>query len=347
VHDKINSFCESSRIPKDGTAYNHIIKVDPSHLIRATVGYGFHRARLKYAYQLLRGKDLKTGVVTEETRDVNLKIFKDSLDVVTNLNDWHSYLNLFAQAGYISGDFVTATNAVVYCYVMYLIGKYEYKVKPVELNKIITKWIYMTTVTYFYSGSTESTVEGMFADLRDVKTSDEYIKYLDDFIKSIFTDDYFKVTLPKELITSSTSSPAWLGYIAAINVLGTPMLFSTSILSKYLVPGASGTKNAVDRHHIFPKNYLQESGYKDDRERNQVANYTYIDYATNIDISDKPPIEYVGEYRVKLGEEMYERTCTENALPKDFEKMEYRDFLIERRKLMAEIIRKGYERLNL
>ena len=53
------------------------------------------------------------------------------------LNNWHAYLNLFAQAGYINGDFVAATNAVVYCYVMYLIGKYEYKVKIADLNKII------------------------------------------------------------------------------------------------------------------------------------------------------------------------------------------------------------------
>ena len=345
VHDQIDQFCETSRIPVDSTAYNHILNVDPSHLIRVAVGYGFHRARLKYAYQLMRGKDLKTGIVTTATRDANLKTFKEALNIVTDLNNWHAYLNLFANAGYITGDFVAATNAVVYCYVMYLIGKYEYKVKTVDLNKIITKWIYMTTVTFLYSGSTESTVEGMFADLREMKTAEEYVQYLEDFIAGRFTDDYFNVTLPKDLATSSTSSPAWLGYIAAINVLGTPMLFSTAILSKFLVPGASGTKNAIDRHHIFPKHYLEEHGFEDDRDRNQVANYTYIDYATNIVISDKPPIEYVSEFRTKLGEEDYQRTCQENALPKDFESMNYPDFLNRRRKLMAEIIRQGYERL--
>jgi len=345
VHDQINKFCEESRIPVDGTAFNHILKVDPVHLIRVAVGYGFHRARLRYAYQLMRGKDLRTGEVTTETRDKNLKVFKESLDIVTNLNNWHAYLNLFAQAGYINGDFVAASNAVVYCYVMYLIGKYEYNVKTVDLNKIITKWIYMTTVTFFYSTSTESTVEGIFADLREVKTADEYVKYLEDFIAGRFTDDYFEVTLPKDLATSSTSSPAWLGYIAAINVLGTPMLFSTEILSKYLVPGASGTKHAIDRHHIFPKHFLEENGYEDDRDRNQIANYTYLDYATNIDISDRPPIEYVGEYRTKLGEEGYQRTCRENALPENFEFMDYPQFLAERRKLMAKIIRQGYDRL--
>ena len=84
VHDQINKFCEESRKPVDGTAFNHILKVDPVHLIRVAVGVGFHRARLKYAYQLMRGKDLKTGAVTTITRDENLKLFKEALDIVTN-----------------------------------------------------------------------------------------------------------------------------------------------------------------------------------------------------------------------------------------------------------------------
>ena len=347
VHDQIDRFCAASRIPANGTAYNHILKVDPSHLIRAAVGYGFRRARLKYAYQLMRGKDLKTGAVTAATRAENLKIFKESLDVVMNLNNWHAYLNLFAQAGYITGDFIAGTNAVVYCYVMYLIGKYAYKVKTADLNKVIIKWIYMTTVTYFYSEMTDSRVESMFADLRKVKTADEYVQYLENYISTRFTDDYFDVTLPKNLATSSTTSPVWLGYIAALNVLGTPMLFSTAPLSKFLFPGANGSKNTIDRHHIFPKHYLEVLGYMDNRDRNQVANYAYIDYATNIQISDKPPMEYVGMYRAKLGEEAYRRTCRENALPENFETFNYPDFLAERRKLMAGIIRQGYERLCL
>ena len=94
-------------------------------------------------------------------------------------------------------------------------------------------------------------------------------------------------------------------YVAAINVLGTPMLFSTAPLSQYFVLGTSGDKNSVDKHHIFPKHYLEEIGYVNDRDRNQIANFTYLDYATNIDISNAPPAEYVGRYRDKLGEDGY------------------------------------------
>ena len=347
VHSQIDAFCEASRVPVNGTAYNHILKVDPVHLIRIAVGYGFHRARLRYAYQLMRGKDLRTGIVTTQTRDENLVKFKDALNTATNLNCWHAFLNLFAQAGYVSGDFVASSNATVYCYVMYLIGKYEYKLKTLDLNKLITKWIYMTTVTGFYTNSPESTVESMFADLRDIKTGDDYIKYMDDVIASRFTDDYFNVTLPKDLVTSSVTSPSWLGYIAAINVLGTPMFLSTASAKQFLVPGASGTKNAIDRHHVFPKNYLSGIGIKDDRDRNQVSNYTYIDYATNIDIGDDPPADYVDRYKKKLGDDGFRKTCEENALPDGFENMPYQEFLTKRRKLMAVIIRKGYERLCL
>lgn len=346
VHDKINKFCADSRIPANGTSFNQILQVDPSHLIRMSVGVGFRRARLRYVYMLLRGKNLKTGEITQNIREENLKIFKESLDMVTNLNNWHAFMNLFASAGYLKGSFVASSNAVVFSYVLYLIGKYDYKVSSVELQKIISKWIFMSTITGFYTGSTESQVEKQFADLRDVHNADEFVVYLDSVIANRFTDDYFEYSLPSELDSSSATSPAWYGYIAAINVLGTPMLFSTAPLSQYFILGTSGDKNSIDKHHIFPKNYLGKIGYNNDRDRNQIANFTYLDYATNIDISDAPPTEYVSRYRDKLGEEGYKLACKQNALPENFEQLSYPEFLIKRRILMAQIVKKAYDKLN-
>lgn len=345
VHDKINKFCEESRIPKDGTAYNQILEVDPSHLIRMAVGVGFRRARLKYAYMLLRGKNLKTGEVTQDIREENLKIFKNSLDMVSNLNNWHAFMNLMSTAGYLKGSLVASSNAVVFCYVLYLIGKNDYKVGSVELQRIIRKWVFMSTITGFYTGSTESEVEKQFADLRDVTTADEFVAYLEGVISTIFTDDYFKYTLPSEFNSSSATSPAWYGYIASINVLGYPMLFSTAPLSKYFTLGTSGGKNAIDKHHIFPKHYLEKMGFDNDRDRNQIANFTYLDYATNVDISDDAPIDYVGRYKERLGGEGYKLACEQNALPEGFENLEYMEFLAQRRVLMARTVKKAYDEL--
>jgi len=53
----------------------------------------------------------------------------------------------------------------------------------------------------------------------------------------------------------------------------------------------------------------------------------------------------VDRYRQKLGEDGYKKTCAENALPVDFEKMSYPDFLEQRRKLMAGIVKKAYQKL--
>lgn len=346
VHDKINKFCAESRIPAIGTSFNQILQVDPSHIIRMSVGIGFRRARLRYAYMLLRGKNLKTGEITQDVREDNLRIFKESLEIVTNLNNWHAFMNLFASAGYLKGSLVASSNAVVFSYILYLIGKYDYRVLALELQKVIRKWIFMSTITGFYTGSTESEVEKQFADLRDVYDADGFVAYLNTIIANRFTDDYFEYSLPAELNSSSATSPAWYGYVAAINVLGTPMLFSTAPLSQYFILGTSGDKNSIDKHHIFPKHYLEKIGYNNDRDRNQIANFTYLDYTTNIDISDKAPVEYVGKYRDKLGEEGYKLACTQNALPENFEQLSYLEFLKQRRVLMAQIVKKAYNKLN-
>ncbi len=345
LHDKIMKFCSDSRIPKDGTSFNNIIDVDPTHLIRMAIGYGFNRARMRYGYKILRGKNLKTGETSEETRIENLAIFKNALEVVTNIENWHSYLNLFPLAGYIRGNLVSSSYVVIYGYVWYLMGKYVYHVPSMELRKVIAKFIFMALVKQYYGLSPESSVEKNFADLRNVSDAKSFVDYFNREVELNFTQDFFTKTLPDDLHSSSAISPSWYGYIAAINVLGTPMLFSTSPLSVYWEKGASGKKKAIDKHHIFPKHYLTKQGFHSDRDRNQIANYTYLDYTTNIDISDNPPADYVGRYREKLGEEGYLLSCEQNALPVDFENMDYLSFLEKRRVLMAKIIEKAYKKL--
>lgn len=345
IHDRIMQFCAESRIPKDGTSFNNIIDVDPTHLIRMAVGYGFSRARMRYGYKILRGKNLKTGETSEETRKENLEIFKQALDVVMNINNWHTYLNLFPNAGYIRGNLVSSSYVVIYGYVWYLIGKYKYHVAPLELRKVITQFIFMALVRQYYGLSPESSVEKNFADLRNVTDAIGFVDYFKKEIGLNFTDDFFSKILPDDLHSSSAISPSWYGYIAAINVLGYPMLFSTSPLSVYWEKGGSGKKKAIDKHHIFPKHHLKLQGIESDRDRNQIANFTYLDYNTNIDIGDNPPKDYIGKYREKLGEEGYLLVCKQNALPIGFENMDYFTFLEKRRLLMSEIIKKAYRKL--
>ena len=343
--DQIDNFCADSRIPADKTSYNHILNVEPSHIVRMTVAIGFRRARLRYAYMILRGKDLETGITSLENREENLSKFKEALDKVVHLNDWHGFLNIIKEAGYVSDKLVVSSNAIVFSYVIYLIAKHDFHMDSFRLRKLIRKWFFMAAVTSFYTGNAESDVEKQFADIRDFKTMDEFDTYLNRVIDARFTDDYFRITLPMALETSAANSPAWCGYLASQIVLGYPMLFSTAPLSSVFSAGSSGLKNAVDKHHIFPKNYLAKIDIPNDRDRNQIANFTYLDYSTNIHISDREPLDYALEYQSKLKDEEYQKTCAQHALPEKFYEMNYFDFLKERRILMAQIVKRAYERL--
>lgn len=346
IFKKINKFCEDSHTAKDGTSFNNIIVLEPSFILRTTIALAFKRARLKYAYMLLRGKDLKTGEFAEDIREDNLKLFRDKLNLVMDLNNWHSYLNLYAQVGYLNSSLISSNISVVYSYALYLIGKYDYKVQSIELQDIIKKWIFMTTITSFFSNSTETTFEKILADLREVKSDKDFIDYLSSQINNKLTDDFFNVTLPELFKTSGNQSPAWFGFVASIIVLDVPILFGTTTLAHFFVPGINGSKKATDKHHIFPKNYLAKQGITDDRIRNQTANFTYLDYQTNIDIGDDAPNEYVNRYKDKLGIEAYNLTLSQNAIPIGFENMSYDEFLEKRRRLMSNTVRAAFKKIG-
>lgn len=76
-----------------------------------------------------------------------------------------------------------------------------------------------------------------------------------------------------------------------------------------------------------------------------MANFTYLDYNTNIDISDDAPAAYIERFKAKLGEDSYAKHLADNAIPLGFENMDYFEFLEKRRKLMAGIIKKAYQKL--
>lgn len=346
IHKRINDFCRDSRIPKDKTSFNHIIEVDPVHLIRAAVGLAFERARLRYAYMLMRGKDLDTQKTSSETQAKNLELFRNALDVVTNLDNWHTFMNIMANAGYLRNSMVSSDNAVIFSYMLYLIGRTKFNVKPLELREIMTRWIYMSTITGYFTNSPESTVERLLNDIRQLSTPSDFVNLLEREIDNKFTSDYFQTNLIQDLVTSSTGSPVWKGYLAALNVLRHNILFSNVPTVVYLTPGANGVKSSLDVHHIFPKNYLASLGIKDDRDRNQIANYTYLDYQTNISISDDAPSIYAPKQLNQLGVQKYQESLSQNAVPIGFETMDYFTFLGERRKLMANIIQEAYKSLK-
>lgn len=86
------------------------------------------------------------------------------------------------------------------------------------------------------------------------------------------TEDYWNITLPGELATSSARSPALFAYYAALNRLKARVLFSNLTVAELIDPASRAKRSALERHHLFPKHYLATLGIKEKRDINQIAN---------------------------------------------------------------------------
>ena len=344
----IEDFCYSATIPVTGTAFNHLIAPKPTHIIRVVMSYGFQRARLRYAYMLLRGRDFDKDIYSEEIRRTQFEKLKSVLARVLNVQVWHDFIKCVEAAGFISNKLISSENALIYSYALYLIGKDSYHLKESVLRKLMSKWFFMASVSGYYTDSPESAMESDLADLRAVKNEDQFIQLIDRKITSVFTKDFFEITLStgsRGLASSSANSPAWFGYCAALNILDAKGLFSNLHTRELFSFASNGTKSAMEKHHLFPKAYLARIGITDDRERNQIANFAFIEWADNIEILDTCPAEYMKDQLLHIPSEEKQKIYEHHALPDSWEYLDYQEFLKQRRLLMAKVIRKGFDKL--
>ena len=343
TRQRIEDWCEDSHKPGVGTSYNALLTIKPSHVIRATVGLGFGRGRLRYARLILNGRDLETRETSVAKREEYFEKFDAALDKVLDLNDWHAFINALGEAGYVNGGMISSENTIPLTYAITLIAKHRFGITGMELQRIAKRWFSMAILTQMYTGNFESVFEQQMNSIDELTDADAFCAWIENEISSRLTDDYYGVTLPNELDKNKASGPVWNGFLAAQVVLGSRVLFNTSTVAQLLLPASSGSKKAYDKHHLFPANFLKNGPYEYAKDRR--ANFVCVDYQKNIYISDEDPKIYVAKFKEALGDEAYETSCTENALPLGFEDMEYLDFLKERRVLMSQMIKNAFSRL--
>lgn len=346
---ELENFCRLSRKPEKGVPgpFNYFIEPDPEQLLRASIGRGFRRARLKYAYSLLRGKDLDTGIFSEEQRDKQFALLIESQKHTLDLQNWHDFLLILQKSGFRSTKMVSSKITLIYSYVVYLIGKVDLNIDRKTLDNLIGRWFFTASLTSRYTGgSPETIMERDLADLRSVNDPEKFITWINKMIDAELTEDFWEVTLPSRMETSSSNSPILHCYNASLNLLDARALFSEVRIWDALDPTTTAKKSKVERHHLFPKNYLKNFGISQVRDTNQIANYALVEWHENLSISDTPPSEYYPKYQELLGEEQMKLHIYWHALPVGWETMTYQDFLIARRKLMAGVIRDGFKRLN-
>ncbi|NLJ81143.1 MAG: DUF262 domain-containing protein [Firmicutes bacterium] len=344
----LEQFCRNSRKPTKGTAspFNYFIEPYPDQLLRVGVGVAFKRARLKYVYSILRGKDLETEEFSDERRVQQFELLKNAQSRVLNLQNWHDFMNCIRQAGFRSSKMISSQNNLLFSYILYLIGKTEYDVSMFELRKAISRWFFMTSVTGRFTSSPESAMESDLARLRNVRNAGEFVKTLHDICDIAITGDFWSVSLPNDLATSSPRSPSLFAYQASLVLLDAKILFSDIKVSDLLDPSIHANRSAVERHHLFPKAYLSKLGIDSIRDTNQIANYAFVEWGDNMVISDQAPDIYLPKMKNRMDRQELEKMYYWHALPDKWEEMEYREFLQHRRELMASVIKDAYSKLK-
>jgi hypothetical protein len=324
---------------------------DPTYgdVIRVAGLVGFNRGKASSLVSELSGRDPDTRKVDEARIPIAYDRLEAALLEIVKKYHFENFLMTIKSAGFIAPGMIGAKNALNFAYGLYLRLREDATMSEGDRKSIVRRWFVMSLLTQRNSGSFESTWE---QDIRRISNQGaaNYLKQIED---SELSDAFWAVRLPADMETTSTVSPFFQTFLAAQVASG-----SRGFLSKSITVAAMHEQSG-DIHHIVPKDYLQKNGFPDRGDYNQVANYALTETAINIRIGNRSPVDYMGEVTRQM--ETGQRTLgeiidhddlmanyAENAIPEHLPEVEagaYPEFLAERRKLMAAVIRGYYERL--
>jgi hypothetical protein len=324
---------------------------DPTYgdIIRVTGLVGFSRGKAASIVSELSGRDPETRKVDESRIPHSYDKLEAALLQIVKKYHFENFIMLIKSAGFMSSGMIGSKNALNFAYALYLRLRADDTMSEGERKRIVRRWFVMSMLTGRHSGSFESTWE---QDIRRINTlgAAAYLKQIEE---SELTDGFWNVALPAALETTSTSSPFFQTFLAAQVATGVRGFLSKSITV------AAMHQQSGDIHHIVPKDYLQKNGYPDRGDYNQVANFALTETAINISISNKPPAVYMDQLatqiqtrQLTLGEitdaEDLARNLAENAVPANLAEISagsYPEFLAERRKLIAQFIRRYFDQI--
>lgn len=353
---RLESFAQTaSVVPGDGlpSPYNHLVDPTADQLLRVAVLVAFYRGRLQSVLALLRGGSVEGDATPNETdRDAQLDKLTAAIDHVLDLTSWHEYIKALMSAGFRRSNEISSENNVVLVYALYLIGR-SYGLSHSELRTTIARYFFMSSLTGRYTGSFETRITQDVQAFTEAKDGADYLARLRQAISTELTPDYWTTRLPQMLATAAARGPGLFAYAASLCLLnarvppfvdgGAGQEQKSSLLLRDLFdPVVQPKKIPVERHHLFPRRYLEREGIVGTRSINQIANLSYVEWPENIKISDTAPSSYWPRYADQFSiEDLFH-----HALPQDWAQMDYEQFLDERRKLMAQVIRKGFETIG-
>lgn len=344
----LERFARKATDPKvAGSIANPFISPLPDQLLRVSVGLAFRRGRMQTIYQLLLGKDLQTGKTSKDRRDDQFDRLRQAQETVLDGDNWRRFLRCLRRAGFRSNRTVTSENALLFSYLLWLIGKEDFGIRHAELEPMIARWFFMAHTTGRYTSSPETVIE---ADLRrlasiEARNREAFRSELDRIIAATFTPDYWKITLPSRLDGTAAKSPALSAYWAALYLLDAEVLFSDIAVRDLLDPKRSGKADPnPKRGYLFPRAHLAEQGWNEHRQR-ALANTAFVAWPEGVE-SNVAPADYWETATHHLAPERVERQANWHALPPGWQTADYNTFLEQRRGLMAKVVHDAFVKIG-
>ena len=219
-------------------------------------------------------------------------------------------------------------------YILFLYLSINTNLSKPQIDSYLKQWIIMSALTGRYSGSSETVIE---SDLKQLTRANNISVLLDEILKRQLNDSFWNGSLPNMLRVQSTQAAAWrIFQMSQIYSKDNAWLSKDTLAETVMIEEGNV-------HHIFPQAYLRKNGF-DKNEINQIANYVWVTQPMNLDISDAAPNEYLSNQEITKFKS--NKNDQENVIPKELVGYDFRDyekFLKQRRKLMADKLRKYYE----
>ena len=319
---------------------------DYNDMLRVCLMHKFGRGKLKDLVNLLSGRDFETRTFKEEIAENSFNQLTSGVKNFMNEYNFKNFVLLIKACGFINEKLLNSKMTLDFAYTLYLILNNSKDIDKIEIKRFVQKWFVLSTLTSRYIGSPESQMD---RDLRNIEEKG-FRRFFAEVEEAELSDTFWNVGLVQNLETSPINSPYFNTFIAAQVWNAEQSLFSSTTKVSDLVTVTG------DVHHIFPKEFLKQNGYDDKSKYNQVANYTYLDTTVNISVGKQAPSEYFTKALEQchnnqcsvgtiLNEEDLKNNLKMNCIPEKIFSMQasdYDDFLLERRKMMAEKIKKFY-----
>lgn len=344
-------------VPADGgdaSPYNHLVKPAADQLLRVAVLIAFRRGRLQSVLALLKGASLDgDNALDEVDRTAQFDALSEAIDQVLDLTSWHEYLKTLIAAGFRRSTEISSANNVMLVYALYLIGRGTYGLSHSDLRTTIARFFFMSSLTGRYTGSFETRITQDVQAFTQASTGEEYLARMRTAVDTALTADYWSIRLPEDLATSSSRGPTLYAYAASLCLLNArvPPFVSADVaneqkaaipIAQLFDPALRPKKAAVERHHLFPRAYLEKQGITGVNRINQIANLCYVEWPENLDISATAPAEYWPRYAAQFTD----ADRFHHALPDGWDTMGYEPFLEARRRGIAKVIEAGFKSIG-